>query len=273
MKLAPYLDAVQRQKPLVDCITNIVTATDMANGLLAIGASPVMACDPEEIKDIISHADAMLYNLGAIGASEREAARRGSLAANNRGIPLVLDPVGVGAARLRLDTVHDLLRERNVAIIRGNISEIRAISGASSHAGGVDAAAGDLDASRFEEALAMSRTLAAKLGTVIAVSGPRDIITDGSRCAIVDAGCEMMTRVTGTGCTLTGITAALAAVCDGDYFAAATCGLVLMCLAGESALKCTGSLGTASFRTAMFDALSRIRPQDLDARSAVTLID
>jgi hydroxyethylthiazole kinase len=272
MSLAPYLDAVRRQNPLVDCITNIVTAGDMANGLLAIGASPVMAADPEEISEIISHARAMLYNLGAISLASREAARRGSLEANTLGIPLVIDPVGVGASHLRLNMVKELAASRHIAILRGNVSEIRALTGASSHAGGVDAAAGDLDAGHFEEMQETARRLASQWQTVVAVSGPRDIVTDGTRLAVIDAGCDMMTRVTGTGCTLTGLTAAFAAVCGGNYFEAAICSLVLMCLAGEQAQARAGHLGTASFRTAMFDALSKIEPHDLDDRKAVTYV-
>lgn len=100
----------------------------------------------------------------------------------------------------------------------------------------------------------MARELAAAHNTVIAISGPRDIISDGHTTYVVNGGNAMMTRVTGSGCTLTGIVAAFAAAAPEDILRAATAAIGLMCLAGDQALEKTGHHATASFHTAMFDA-------------------
>ena len=166
---------VQRTHPLVDCITNIVTVNDVANGLLAIDARPVMASAPEEIAYFMERADALLLNLGATGAEQRTAMLAGAEAANALVKPVVVDPVGVGTSPLRRDTLAELLATRQISCIRGNISEIKALAGLSTDAGGVDASEADLaDPAAFALAARMARELAAAHNTVIAISGPRD---------------------------------------------------------------------------------------------------
>ena len=203
--LAPFaeaLEAVQRTHPLVDCITNIVTVGDVANGLLAIDARPVMASAPEEIEYIVAGANAMLCNLGATAGDQREAMLKGSAHAHALGKPVVIDPVGIGASPLRHQHMHALLDTAPIAAIRGNISEIKALAGLSTDAGGVDASSADLeDPHGFEAAIALAQALARRHQTVIGISGPRDIVSDGNRTFIVNGGNEMMTRVTGSGCT------------------------------------------------------------------------
>ena len=255
---------VQRTHPLVDCITNIVTVNDVANGLLAIDARPVMASAPEEIAFFMERADALLLNLGATGAEQRTAMLAGAETANALAKPVVVDPVGVGTSPLRRDTLAELLATRQISCIRGNISEIKALAGLSTDAGGVDASEADLaDPAAFALAARMARELAAAHNTVIAISGPRDIISDGHTTYVVNGGNAMMTRVTGSGCTLTGIVAAFAAAAPKDILRAATAAIGLMCLAGDQALEKTGHHATASFHTAMFDALSAITPEAL----------
>lgn len=257
---------VQQTHPLVDCITNIVTVNDVANGLLAIDARPVMASAPEEIACFMARADALLVNLGATGAEQRQAMLIGAETANALAKPVVIDPVGVGTSPLRRETLRTLLKTRRIACIRGNISEIKALAGLSTDAGGVDASESDLaDPAAFALAVRMARELAAAHNTVIAISGPRDILSDGHATYVVNGGNAMMTRVTGSGCTLTGIVAAFAAAAPEDVLRAATAAIGLMCLAGDQALKKTGHHATASFHTAMFDALSAITPEDLAA--------
>lgn len=261
---AAALSAVQEKHPLVDCITNIVTVGDVANGLLAIDARPVMASAPEEIAFFVARADALLINLGATGAEQREAMRRGAAEANRLGKPVVIDPVGLGTSPLRQQTLADLLAAHRIAAIRGNISEIKALAGLSTDAGGVDASAADLeDPDAFQLALAIAARLARTHGTVIAISGPRDIISDGRRTFIVNGGNEMMTRVTGSGCTLTGLVAAFVAASPADAAVSTAAAIALMCEAGDRALAAAGRHATASFHTAMFDALSAITPQAL----------
>lgn len=266
---APFAEsfaAVQRQHPLVDCITNIVTVNDIANGLLAIDARPVMASAPEEITFFTARADALLLNLGATSAEQRQAMLLGAAEANRLGKPVVIDPVGVGTSPLRRAQLAQLLNERQIACIRGNISEIKALAGLSTDAGGVDASEADLEDPRaFTLAADMAKNLAAAHGTIIAISGPRDIVSDGRTTYVVNGGNAMMTRVTGSGCTLTGIVAAFIAAAPADPLRAVTAAIGLMCLAGDRALAKTGRHATASFRTAMFDALSAITPEELQS--------
>lgn len=264
--LAPFaeaLEAVQRTHPLVDCITNIVTVGDVANGLLAIDARPVMASAPEEIEYIVAGANAMLCNLGATAGDQREAMLKGSAHAHALGKPVVIDPVGIGASPLRHQHMHALLDTAPIAAIRGNISEIKALAGLSTDAGGVDASSADLeDPHGFEAAIALAQALARRHQTVIGISGPRDIVSDGNRTFIVNGGNEMMTRVTGSGCTLTGLVAAFIAAYPQDPLIATTAAISLMCMAGDRALEIAGTHATASFRVAMFDALSAITPAE-----------
>lgn len=260
---AEALVAVQRIHPLVDCITNIVTINDVANGLLAIDARPVMASAPEEIEYIVAGADAMLCNLGATAGDQREAMLKGSAHAHHLGKPVVIDPVGIGASPLRHHQINALLQTAPVAAIRGNISEIKALAGLSTDAGGVDASSADLEDPRgFEAATKLAQSLAKHHHTIIAISGPRDIVSDGTRTFIVNGGNEMMTRVTGSGCTLTGLVAAFVAAYPQDTLVATTAAIALMCMAGDRALAQVGSHATASFRVAMFDALSAITSTD-----------
>lgn len=264
---APFAEsfaAVQTKHPLVDCITNIVTVNDIANGLLAIDARPVMASAPEEITFFTARADALLLNLGATSAEQRQAMLLGAAEANRLGKPVVIDPVGVGTSPLRRTQLAQLLNEHQIACIRGNISEIKALAGLSTDAGGVDASEADLEDPRaFTLAADMAKNLAAAHNTIIAISGPRDIVSDGHSTYVVNGGNAMMTRVTGSGCTLTGIVAAFIAAAPDDPLRAVTAAIGLMCQAGDRALAKAGYHATASFRTAMFDALSAITPEEL----------
>lgn len=264
---APFAEsfaAVQTKHPLVDCITNIVTVNDIANGLLAIDARPVMASAPEEITFFTARADALLLNLGATSAEQRQAMLLGAAEANRLGKPVVIDPVGVGTSPLRRTQLAQLLSEHQIACIRGNISEIKALAGLSTDAGGVDASEADLEDPRaFTLAADMAKNLAAAHNTIIAISGPRDIVSDGHSTYVVNGGNAMMTRVTGSGCTLTGIVAAFIAAAPDDPLRAVTAAIGLMCQAGDRALAKAGDHATASFRTAMFDALSAITPEEL----------
>ena len=261
-----YLQAVKDQHPLVDCITNIVSVNDVANGLLAIDARPVMASVPDEIEAFVSGADALLINLGAMNEEQRTAMRRGARCANRLKKPVILDPVGLGASPLRQEVLADLLTSCQLTAIRGNISELRALAGLATDAGGVDASTSDLATKEgFEQAIAMAKELAITHHTIIAISGEVDIITDGTTVLTVHGGNEIMTRVTGTGCTLTGILAAFVAASPDNPLEASAAAIAMMCVAGDEALAHTGTpTGTGTFRTLMMDALSLITPNQLD---------
>ena len=258
---AAMLDAMRAKVPLVHCITNYVTVNDAANALLAIGASPIMADDIGEAGDIASIASALVLNIGTLNertvASMLDAGRR----ANAFGVPVVLDPVGAGASRLRNETVGRLLREVKLSVLRGNLSEISFIAGLGAATRGVDSAKED----EKNDALAAARLVAQRLGCTVAVTGAVDVVTDGTRACRLANGHQMLSRVTGTGCMTTALIGAFAGA-GRDFYTAAAGGISAMSIAGELAYERAGTLGTGSFHIALIDALSMLDGANLMER-------
>lgn len=270
--LDQYLNRVVQRHPLIDCITNFVTVNDVANGLLAIGASPVMADVKEEIQEFITISDGLLINMGATAPDTITAMRLGGIAAAAKGIPVVLDPVGLGASRLRAQMAQTLLQEVPFAVIRGNISEIKALQFQSnSRTRGVDAAAEDLITdSSLPGIVDMARTLAARYNTVISISGETDVISSADTTYLIRNGHAMMPQVTGTGCVLSGVVAAFVAASPEDALHATLSACVFMGIAGEHAHRHTAATpggGTGTFRCRLMDALSTLTPDQLLAEA------
>lgn len=227
-----------RHSPLVHCMTNDVVQTFTANVLLAIGASPAMVIDPDEASQFAAIADALLINVGTLTVERAAAMRAAAHSATQAGKPWALDPVAVGALTLRTEFCRELLALQPAAV-RGNASEIMALAGMSGGGRGVD--------TTDTAAAALPR----QLNTVVAVTGEVDYITDGQRTRAVTGGDPLMTRVVGTGCALSAVVAAAAAM-PGDRLenVAAACGL--MKLAGGKAAR---QGGPGSFTPAFLDAL------------------
>lgn len=196
---------VRQVGPLVHCITNTVVANFTANGLLAVGASPIMADAPEEAAAITGIANALLVNIGTLHARTVEAMKLSVQAANTAGIPVVLDPVGAGASPYRLHTTQALLNYR-ISCIRCNAGELAAIAGVDWAAKGVDAGSGTADV------VTLAKQVAHRYQTLVAVTGARDIVTDGTRVIKIYGGSERLTQITGAGCLLSAIVAAFLAV-------------------------------------------------------------
>ena len=197
------LAAIRARKPLLHCISNLVTANDCANLALAVGASPIMAQAPQEMADIAVLASAVVLNTGTPDEAKFTAARLAGAAANRRGIPVVLDPVGVGASPWRLENIRQLLQEVHPAILRANYGEAAALLGLSAAEHGVDSLTVPIDAAAYAQALAQ------KLGTVVVLSGAEDLVTDGTALHTVSGGSDLMRRVTGAGCMLSVLCGAL----------------------------------------------------------------
>ena len=261
-KAAAVLAAVRGKCPLVHNITNYVAANDCANALLAYGASPIMADDIGEAPDIASISSALVLNIGTLNrrtvASMLAAGRR----ANELGVPVVLDPVGAGASKLRDDTTRELLSQVKLTIIRGNISELSFAAGLSAATKGVDAAASD----GGNDAVSVAKAVAKKYGCTAAVTGAVDAISDGERIVRIHNGHPMLSKVTGTGCMASALTGACAGA-GPDPFLAAAAGVASMGIAGELAFEQAGSAGTGSFRVAIIDALSRLTPDAFEERA------
>jgi len=251
---AETLANVRDRKVLVHSITNYVVMNSTANVLLAAGASPVMAHAQEEVVEMASLAGAVVLNIGTLSPSWVTAMEMAGATANRLGTPVVLDPVGSGATSYRTETARSLARELEIAVVRGNASEILSMSGLDTVTKGVDAAH-DVD-----EAARCAVQLAENLGTVVAITGEVDLVTDGRTVLRISAGHPLMGRVTGTGCAATAL---VGAFCAGQTNAAAAAAgaLAFFGLAGERAAKTAH--GPGSFQVALYDALAALEPDDI----------
>jgi hydroxyethylthiazole kinase len=255
--------AVKEKSPLVHHITNYVTVNDCANIVLAIGGSPVMADDINEVEEMVSFASALVINVGTLNERTIESMIKAGVKANELDIPVILDPVGVGATTLRTETVKKLLKNIKFAVIRGNMSEIKITAGIDVQIKGVDSTAND------EGALEIAQNLAKRLNTVVAITGARDVITDGERYCLIDNGHKILSMVTGTGCMSTALIGAYAGVTK-DYLLAATSGIMSMGIAGEKAYESLyNNEGIGTFRMRLFDNIYNLSSEDFEKRGKV----
>lgn len=199
------LQRIRARQPIVHCITNTVVANFTANGLLAIGASPIMADAIEEVVDIVQIADGLLINIGTLNARTVAAMDLAMTAAADKGIPIVVDPVGAGASKFRLETAHHFLTNKGVTLLRCNAGELAAICGANWQASGVDSGSGEANIEQ------LAKEAARRFSCFVIVTGEQDFLTDGETLAIVTGGHQKVTQITGTGCLLSAICTALLA--------------------------------------------------------------
>ena len=253
-RLASALGAVRAKSPLVHNITNYVAMNNSANALLAIGASPVMAHWTDEMEEMTAIAGALVINIGTLDTEWIEGMFAAGRAANRRGVPIVLDPVGAGATSQRTATALRLIEECKPTVIRGNGSEIMALVNADVKSKGVDSSASSHDA------LSAAKTLAHNTGAVVVISGATDYITDGTTTYTVEGGDPIMTSVTGMGCTSTALVGAFLAV-ESDAMVAATSAMAIMSLAGERAA--SYSKGSGSMQVNFLDELYNLTPEKL----------
>lgn len=254
------LENVIAKTPLVHNITNYVTVNDCANIILACGGSPIMADDISEVEEITSICNSLVINIGTLNERTINAMIKAGKKANSLGHPVILDPVGAGASSLRTETVFRLIKEVQFSVIRGNISEIKAVYSGTSSTKGVDANIADIVTEKnIDEVVSFSKTLSERTGAVIAITGALDIVTDLNKTYIIKNGHSMMGKITGAGCMLTSLIGAFCgANCDNllDATAAAVCSMGICGeLAYKKVLKTEG--GTSSFRTSLIDYMSK----------------
>lgn len=248
------LRRTREKRPLVHHITNYVTVNDCANVTLFIGAAPVMAEAKEEVADMVSHAGALVLNIGTLRREQVDSMIIAGNKANELGVPIVLDPVGAGATRYRTEVAARLLQQLQISIIKGNAGEIGTLAGTGGIVRGVDSEGLSGDP------VAVCRSLADMTGATVAMSAPADIITDGRRTVLVDNGHEMMGLISGTGCMASSLVGAFAAASD-DRVATSAAALAAFGIAGERA-----SLKAArpyAFKAALMDEVAALTPEDL----------
>jgi hydroxyethylthiazole kinase len=276
--LPAALDAIRTTQPLIDAVTNAVTVNEVANIILHWGALPVMADDRREVAEMVATSQGCLLNTGDVSEAGEETALAAGRAADEHDVPVVLDPVGVGATPTRTAVIEHLLGDLDVTIISGNRAEIGAIAGIAgaseadegSEIRGVEAVGdgetGDLAAA----ALACAR----EAGAVAVASGETDVVADEDAAYAITAGHPMMGRVVGTGCTLGATLSVFAASLD-DPLAAALAGTAAYGLAGEQAA--AGEYGTydgpASYEVAFHDAIAGLDATDAPDEELGTRIE
>ena len=260
MTLTPgaTLRIVRERRPLVHQITNYVVMNETANATLALGALPVMAHAPEEVEEMVGFAGALVLNIGTLSGHWVDAMLLAGKAANARGIPVVLDPVGAGATRFRTETAARILDEVDVAVLRGNAGEVATLVGVEAEVRGVESiGAGG-------EPADLAREAGRSLGLVAAVTGAVDHVSDGETAVTVANGDPMLAAVTGTGCMSSALTGCFLAAKPEAPLEAAAEALVAFGVAGEDAAAV--AKGPGSFHVALYDALAALDPGTLDGR-------
>lgn len=259
-----WVSLVAAQHPLVMNITNLVAMNFSANVLLAVGAAPVMSHARDEVEDMAAQADALVLNIGTLEPAWVDAMHAAARVAAARGIPVVLDPVGVGATPYRTTVAEDLLATGWVSIVRGNAGELQALGGAEAAVRGVDAAASTLGGPELGRWARRHQVMAI-------ATGPVDIASDGASVVRVANGHPLLTRVTATGCSVSALVGAFAATApQKERLEAAVAALALFGVAGEQAAAAAAGPGTLS--PALLDALFALSndPGEVQARARIT---
>lgn len=252
------LEAVRATVPLVHCITNYVTVHDVANVVIACGGSPIMSDEPADVEDITSICGALDVNIGTLNERTIQAMALASARAQELGHPIVLDPVGAGASRLRTNTAATLLDQRAITCVRANMSEVKALASGAAATRGVDAAPGDaVTYENLDVMAAYTRDFSRACGAIVAVSGAIDLVSDAEHTYVVSNGHRLMAGITGSGCMLSAVTAAYLAANPDDRLGAVAAAFAMFGLAGKLAAERAESegVGNATFSNYLIDAV------------------
>ncbi len=260
---AAALAEIRARHPLIHQITNYVVMNDTANVTLHIGASPVMAHALGEVREMVRYAGALVLNIGTLEPAWIEAMLAAGREANERGVPVVLDPVGTGATGLRTDAVEEILAAVRVDVVRGNAAELSAIAGLAAEIRGVDSVSADAPA-------AAARIVARRTGGAAVVSGPVDHVADATRAAEIANGAPLMGAITGSGCMATALVGSFRAV-QPDPFLAAAAAMIAFGIAGEIAAE--RSAGPGTFRQHLMDAVYGLDGETIRSRARATLTE
>lgn len=254
-EIKTYLNNLKQKNPLIHCITNYVTVNDVANSLIAIGASPVMADEPSESGEITAISNGLLINLGTLNLNTIKAMQNSIKMANSLNLPVVLDPVGVGASTLRNETAINFLKEYKFSIIKGNISEIKFLNGEKSIAKGVDASLKDLNDDILNR-VNLAKELSIKIDAAIVITGKIDVVAFENEVYLLKNGSSLMDKFSGSGCILGGICAAFLAS-NTNPLKSAIMGVLTECIAGElvRGKNVLSDMGSMKFKNGLIDEI------------------
>ena len=261
-----YLKNVREKVPLIHNITNYVTVNDVANVLLATGGSPIMADEPKEVEDITAICNGLNINIGTLNVRTIESMILAGKKSNELGHKVLLDPVGAGASALRTETALKLMDEIRFDVIRGNISEIKTLALGNGTTKGVDADVADaVTEENLDRAIDFVKRYAKKSGSIIAITGAIDLVSDGEKCYVVRNGRPEMGKITGTGCQLSGMMTAFITANPEDICGAAAASVCNMGLAGEIGMSyMQKGDGNATYRNRIIDAIYNMTPEMLE---------
>ncbi|XP_058724334.1 hydroxyethylthiazole kinase-like [Vicia villosa] len=259
------LSEIRTQSPLIQCITNFVSMDLMANTLLSAGASPAMVHSVEEIPDFTPRVSALCINVGTLSPDSLPAMITAAKLCSQLDIPWVLDPVAVSASAFRFKACVQLVIFKPT-VIRGNASEIIALS--SSYQSSASAAKGVDSTHDSMDAVEAAKLLAHISGSIVAVSGATDIVTDGYQVVGAHNGVPLMQKITATGCSVTALIAAFVAVDKSHALDAAVSALSVFGIAGELGMKM--AKGPASLRMHLIDALYGLDEATLQSHVNIT---
>lgn len=264
--LEKCLENVKEKSPLVHNITNYVTVNDVANTLLACGGSPIMSDEPEDVADITSICGGLNINIGTLNERSIKAMFVAGARAKELGHIVLLDPVGAGASKLRTETALKILDEVKPDIIRGNISEIKTLVLGSGTTKGVDADAADtVTEENIDSMVEFAKAFAKKSEAVVAITGAIDLVADGEKCFVIRNGSPLMSRITGTGCMLSGLATAYGVANTDNITEAVATAVCIMGLAGEIGVsKMKDGEGNSSLRNHIIDAIYNMDAETLN---------
>lgn len=257
LECASVWEKMRANNPLVHCITNYVTINEVANSLIAAGASPAMVEHPEEVVEFTPLAAALYINIGTLTDIQEQAIMAAARAAKEHRIPGVLDPVACGVIAKRLQLCHELLSLGFVKIVKGNGAEIKSLAGLAGKAKGVDS---------LEEGEGLTKAcwdLSLRHKTTVVATGKTDVVAGAKGIATISNGTSYFQRITGAGCMVGGIMAACLGAALQDPWFAAIAGLLGFNIAGELAARQIDDRGPGSFRIALTDQLHRLTKEDI----------
>lgn len=267
--LGDRLENVRKSVPLVHNITNYVTVNDVANVLLACGGSPIMSDEPEDVEDITSICGGLNINIGTLNQNSIKGMFLAGKKANELDHKVLLDPVGAGASGLRTDTALKLMEEIKFTAVRGNISEIKTLALGSGTTKGVDADVADaVTEDTLDQAVAFVKSFAKESGSIIAVTGAIDLVSDGEKCYVIRNGRPEMGKITGTGCQLSGMMTAFLVANPDDPLEGAAAAVCTMGIAGEIGWdNMKPEDGNSTYRNRIIDAICNMDRQTLERKA------
>lgn len=257
-----YIAEIRKKNPLIYNITNEVATNLVANGLIAIGASPANSNTPKEAVENAHHADGVILNLGTLTEDRAEAMLIAGRAANEKGVPVILDPIAVGSTKFRTDVIYELLEKVKFTAIRANAEEISVLGEALEETKSPDSAIEAIDPE-------VAKAVANKYETVVIATGKTDVITDGSRTTLCRNGHPMLQNITASGCLLTSLVGPYVSVGE-DTYEAAIAVTAAYGIAAELAMEKVE--GPGSFIPALMDQLYFLDQKTVDARKRVEVL-